>query len=60
MKLEKEFGRREKGKIDVFARKGNYSIGIHIDDSQIRKKSIDKLNAFKPIWRFFYYKITER
>jgi len=48
VKLEKRIWAEREGKVDVFARKGNYSIGIEIDHSQIRKKSIDKLNAFKP------------
>jgi len=48
VELEKRIWAERKGKIDAFARKGNYLIGIEIDHSQIRKKSIDKLNAFKP------------
>ena len=48
VKLEKKIWAEREGKVDVFARKGNYSIGIEIDHSQIRKKSIDKLNALKP------------
>ena len=32
----------------VPSRKGNFSVGIEIDHSQIRKKPIEKLNALKP------------
>ena len=48
VKLEKKIWARREGKVDVFARKDNYSIGIEVDHSQIRKKSIEKLNALKP------------
>lgn len=40
----------------MFAKKGNYSIGIEIDHSQIRKKSIKKLNVLKPDLAIFLLK----
>ena len=39
VKLEKKVWSGREGKVDAFARKGNYSIGIEVDHSQIRKKS---------------------
>ena len=48
VKLEKKIWAGREGKVDVFAKKGNYSIGIEVDHSLIRKKSIEKLNALKP------------
>ena len=39
----------------MFARKGNYSIGIEVDHSLIRKKS-KKLNALKPDLAIFLLK----
>ena len=47
VKLEKKVWTGREGKVDVFARKDNYSIGIEVDHSQIRKKSIKKLNALR-------------
>jgi len=38
VKLEKKVWTGQEGKVDVFAKKGNYSIGIKVDHSQIRKK----------------------
>ncbi|GAH10807.1 unnamed protein product, partial [marine sediment metagenome] len=40
----------------MFARKDNYSIGIEVDHSQIRKKSIEKLNDLKPDLAIFLLK----
>ena len=40
----------------MFIRKDNYLIGIEIDHSQIRKKSIEKLNVLKPDLAFFLFK----
>jgi len=48
VELEKKIWAGREGKIDVFARKGDFSVGIEIDHSQIRKKSIEKLNELKP------------
>ncbi|MBA7494574.1 hypothetical protein ES702_05151 [subsurface metagenome] len=56
VKLEKKVWAGREGKVDVFAKKGNYSIGIEVDHSQIRKKSIEKLNALKPDLAIFLLK----
>ncbi len=48
VKLEKKIWAGREGKIDVFAQKGNFSVGLEIDHSQLRKKSIEKLNTLKP------------
>lgn len=56
VKLEKKIWAGRKGKIDAFASKGNFSVGIEIDHSQIRKKSIEKLNALKPSLAIFLLK----
>jgi len=56
VKLEKKVWTGREGKVDVFAKKGNYSIGIEVDHSQIRKKSIEKLNALKPDLAIFLLK----
>ncbi|MGB3345776.1 MAG: replication-relaxation family protein [Candidatus Humimicrobiia bacterium] len=40
----------------MFTKKDNYSIGIEVDHSQIRKKSIKKLNALKPDLAIFLLK----
>jgi len=56
VKLEKKIWAGREGKIDVFARKGNFSVGIEIDHSQIRKKSIEKLNTLKPSLAIFLLK----
>jgi len=40
----------------VFAKKDNYSLGIEVDHSLIRKKSIKKLNALKPDFVIFLLK----
>jgi hypothetical protein len=47
-RTEKEVWRNRKGRIDVFAKKGSYSVGIEVDDCSIRMNSIEKLNALKP------------
>ena len=56
VKLEKKVWTGREGKVDVFARKENYSIGIEVDHSLIRKKSIEKLNALKPDLAIFLLK----
>jgi DNA-binding HxlR family transcriptional regulator len=56
VKLEKKVWTGREGKVDVFARKDNYSIGIEVDHSLIRKKSIEKLNALKPDLAIFLLK----
>ena len=48
VKLEKKIWAGREGKIDVFAQKGNFTVGLEIDHSQLRKKSIEKLNTLKP------------
>jgi len=42
-RTEKEVWRDRTGRIDVFAQKGSYSVGIEIDDCSIRMNSIEKL-----------------
>ncbi len=54
VKLEKKIWIGQEGKIDVFAKKGSYSIGIKVEHSTIRKKSIEKLNVLKPSLAIFY------
>jgi len=56
VKLEKKIWAGREGKIDVFAQKGNFSVGIEVDHSQLRKKSIKKLNTFKPTLAIFLLK----
>ena len=56
VKLEKKIWVGKKGKIDVFARKGSFSVGIEVDHSVIRKKSVEKLNALKPSLAIFLLK----
>jgi len=56
VKLEKKIWAGREGKVDVFARKGNFSVGIEIDHSQLRKKSIEKLNTLKPTLAIFLLK----
>ena len=55
-RTEKEVWRDRTGRIDVFARKGGYSVGIEIDDCAIRMNSIEKLNALKPSLAVFVLK----
>jgi|GEM_PF-1410354 len=47
-KTEKQVWKTRKARIDVFAQKGNYTIGVEVDDCVIRINSIEKLNALKP------------
>ena len=56
VELEKKIWAGRQGKIDAFASKGNFSVGIEIDHSQIRKKSIEKLNELKPSLAIFLLK----
>jgi len=56
VKLEKKIWAGREGKIDVFAQKGNFTVGLEVDHSQIRKKSIEKLNALKPSLAIFLLK----
>jgi hypothetical protein len=53
---EKEVWRNRKGRIDIFAQKGNYTVGIEIDHGSIRLNSIEKLNALKPSLAVFVLK----
>lgn len=48
VKLEKKIWTGKEGKIDVFAKKDDQTIGLEVEHSTIRKKSIEKLNALKP------------
>ncbi len=56
VKLEKKIWAEREGKIDVFAKKGGYTMGLEVDHSQIRNKSIRKLNYLKPDLAVFYMK----
>lgn len=55
-RTEKTVWRDRTGRIDVFAQKGNYSVGIEIDDCAIRMNSIEKLNATQPSLAVFVLK----
>ena len=55
-RTEKEVWRDRKGRIDVFAQKGNYTVGIEVDHCSIRLNSIEKLNALKPSLAVFVLK----
>ena len=55
-RTEKEVWRNRKGRIDVFAQKGNYTVGIEVDHGSIRLNSIEKLNALKPSLAVFVLK----
>lgn len=55
-RTEKTVWRDRTGRIDVFAQKGNYSVGIEIDDCAIRMNSIEKLNALQPSLAVFVLK----
>jgi seryl-tRNA(Sec) selenium transferase len=55
-RTEKEVWRDRKGRIDVFAQKGSYTVGIEIDHCSIRLNSIEKLNALKPSLAVFVLK----
>ena len=46
-RTEKEVWRNRKGRINVFAQKGSYLVGIKVDDCSIRMNSIEKLNVLK-------------
>ena len=48
VELERKIKAKRPGRIDLFAKKDNFLVGIEIDHSLIRLKSIDKLNALKP------------
>jgi len=56
VKLEKKIWAEREGKIDVFAEKGGYSMGLEVDHCQIRHKSIRKLNYLKPNLAVFFMK----
>lgn len=56
VELEKKVRARRPGKIDVYAKRGNFSVGIEIDHSVLRLKSIDKLNALRPSLAIFILK----
>jgi hypothetical protein len=56
VELEKKVQAKRPGRIDLFAKKDNFSIGIEIDHSLIRLKSIDKLNNLKPSLAIFILK----
>ena len=56
VKLEKKIWFGREGKIDVFAQKGNYTMGLEVDHCQMRKKSIEKLNTLKPSLAIFLLK----
>lgn len=56
VELEKKVQAKRPGRIDLFAKKDNFSIGIEIDHSVIRFKSIDKLNNLKPSLAIFILK----
>jgi hypothetical protein len=55
-RTEKEVWRDRKGRVDVFAQRGGYTVGIEIDHSSIRLNSIEKLNALKPSLTIFVLK----
>ena len=55
-RIEKEVWRNRKGRIDVFAQKGNYTVGIEVDHGSIRLNSIAKLNALRPSLAVFVLK----
>lgn len=48
VELEKKIHAKRPGRIDLFAEKNNFLIGIEIDHSVIRWKSISKLNTLRP------------
>ncbi|MFA5747080.1 MAG: hypothetical protein WC926_03315 [Candidatus Paceibacterota bacterium] len=55
-RTEKEVWRNRKGRIDIFAQKGSYTVGIEVDHGSIRLNSIEKLNALKPSLAVFVLK----
>lgn len=56
VELEKKIQARRPGRIDLYAKKDNFSIGIEVDHSVIRWKSIDKLNTLRPNLAIFILK----
>lgn len=56
VELEKKIKARRNGRIDLFATKDNFSIGIEIDHSSMRLRSIDKLNTLRPDLAIFVLK----
>jgi hypothetical protein len=56
VKLEKKIWTGKEGKIDVFVQKDDQTIGIEVEHSTIRKKSIEKLNELKPSLAIFLLK----
>jgi len=56
VELEKKIRAKRNGRIDLFAIKNNFSLGIEIDHSSPRLKSIDKLNTIKPSLSIFLLK----
>jgi hypothetical protein len=59
-RTEKEVWRNRKGRIDVFAQKGNYTVGIEVDHGSIRLNSIEKLNSLKPSLDLYPKKWTQK
>jgi hypothetical protein len=55
-RTEKQVWPKRKSRIDVFAQKGSYTIGVEVDDCAIRINSIEKLNALKPSLAVFVLK----
>lgn len=55
-RTEKQVWPGRKSRIDVFAQKGSYSVGVEVDDCTIRINSIEKLNALKPSLAVFVLK----
>ena len=56
VELEKKIKAKRRGRIDLFAKKDNFSVGIEIDHSVLRWKSIDKLNTLRPNLAIFILK----
>jgi len=56
VELEKKIWAKRPGKIDLFAKKDSFSVGIEIDHSVVRWKSIDKLNMLRPNLAIFILK----
>ncbi len=55
-RTEKTVWRDRTGRIDVFAQKGNYTVGVEVDHCSIRLNSIEKLNALQPSLAVFVLK----
>ena len=47
VKLEKKIWAGREGKIDVYAQKGNYTMGLEVDHCQMRNKSIEPQSTAK-------------